>query len=175
MAKSAQIKEVRNHHEALLQYMIAHPRASLKELSLIFQMTPAWISTIIHSDAFQVKLAERQDQAFIDVALPLRRKLHGVADAAVDRLGQALHDTQDPRMILDIADKTLHRLGYAPTRNSAPAAPVHQSNTQLNLYGTVDADTLSRARGLLKQQQSGELPAPASPALEVVGDEPEAD
>lgn len=153
--------------------MIANPNAGLRELSLVFQMTPAWISTIVNSDAFQVKLAERQEQAFIQVAIPLRTKLHGVAEAAVEKLGDSLQNTQDPRMILDIADKTLHRLGYAPSR-AAPAAPVQQNNTQFNVYGTVDADTIARARGLMKQHQGGES-APV-PALEkVVGGESETD
>jgi hypothetical protein len=135
----------------------------LRELSAHFQMTPAWISTIINSDAFQTQLALRKDQCFTEVTMDLRAKMEGVADAAVEKLGVVLENVQDPKMVLDIADKTLHRLGYAPQRGG-PSAPTVQSNTQVNLYGSVDATTLATARGLMKAKPEVEvLPAPEPP------------
>lgn len=166
MAQSAQIQKMSHRHEALLQYMIAHPEARARELAIIFEMTPAWISTIIHSHAFQAQLAARQDECFSETVLPLREKMLGLAHDAVEKLGTQLDNSQDPKYVLDVADKVLHRLGYAPkARESAPPAGSTIHNT-LNVYQT-DKDTLMQARALMFTRQESlsappvELPEPA--------------
>jgi len=154
MAVSAQIQNVSHLHEALLNHLILYPNATGAELALAFQRTPAWISTIIHSQIFQAKLAERQDQIFSEAVIDVRTKLEGVAHAAVEKLGTCLQNTQDPKYVLDVADKALHRLGYAPSRSVPSGGSV--VNQQVNVYGEVDAATVAHARSLI-----GKTPTPA--------------
>lgn len=149
MAQSAQIQTISHRHDLLLDFMIANPTFRLKELSAHFQMTVAWISTIINSDVFQLRLKERQDECFIATAQSLRCKMEGVAHQAVEKLGIDLENSQDGKFTLDVADKVLHRLGYAPSRSDAKASTVH--NTQVNLYQT-DAATLAKAREAMALQ-----------------------
>jgi len=48
--------------------MIAHPRATQNWFAEQFGYTPAWVSTIVTSDAFQARLAERRKE-IIDPSL----------------------------------------------------------------------------------------------------------
>jgi hypothetical protein len=158
MSRSAAIQKVSYLHEALLNHLIVYPRATGTELALAFDRTPAWISTIIHSQIFQAKLAERQDMIFSDAVIDVRAKLEGVAHAAVEKLGKCVQDTQDPRYVLDVADKALHRLGYAPSRTAPSSGNV--VNQQVNVYGEVDAKTIANARAMIGKQNSPALEAP---------------
>ena len=158
MSQSAAIAKVSHLHEALLNHLIVNPRASGTELALAFNRTPAWISTIINSQIFRAKLAERQDTVFIEAVIDVRGKLEGVANAAVEKLGVCLQNSQDPKYVLDVADKALHRLGYAPSRT--PPAPASTTvNQQVNLYGQVDASTIANARAMIgAQARNPQLP-----------------
>jgi hypothetical protein len=158
-----EIKKISPLHEALMNHLLVYPKASNRELAKTFNRTQAWISTIIHSHAFQAKLAERQDKLFEQAVITTREKLEGVADAAVEKLGEQLETSADPKFILDVADRTLHRLGYAPSR--APAPQPTTVNQQVNLFGQVDAQTLARARErigatvpVLEQKSDAETP-----------------
>jgi len=159
VSQSAAIQNISHLHEALLNHLICYPRATGTELALAFGRTPAWISTIINSQIFQAKLAERQDEVFADAVIDVRAKLEGVANAAVEKLGTCVHNSQDPKYILDVADKALHRLGYAPSRNAPSSGQV--TNQQVNVYGQVDAATVANARALI-----GRRPTP--PVLELI-------
>ncbi len=165
MAQSAQIQKMSHRHEQLLQFMLANPSARLRDLSLHFQMTIPWLSTIINSDAFQAQLMARQDEWFTDAVLTVSERMIGVANQGVEKLGECLADTQDPRYVLDVTDKVLHRLGYAPQRSAPPpAAPGVVHNTQINVL-QADKETLERAREKMFQRNQA-LPEPEPIAIE---------
>lgn len=171
MAQSAFIQKMSHRHEILLDFMLANPAARLKDLSLHFSMTVPWLSTIIHSDAFQAKLAERQDECFTGTVLSLREKMCGLADQAVEKLSDDLGNSQDPRYTLDVADKVLHRLGYAPSRQSSAPAAANVHNTQINI-NTADKETLAQARELMFAREAV-LPPPEQAELESPSNEQE--
>ena len=147
-----------------MNHLIVDPCATGPELALTFGRTPAWISTIINSQAVQARLAEKQSRVFGDVVVPLRDKLEGVAHAAVEKLGTALQNTQDPKFVLDVADKALHRLGYAPSRQAPSQGTV--VNQQVNVYGEVDAKTIASARAMI-----GKTPRDAAKQLNEIPSE----
>lgn len=47
-------------HDAMVDVMVANPSIKQKELAAMFGKTDAWISIVIASDVFQLKLAERK-------------------------------------------------------------------------------------------------------------------
>jgi len=149
MAQSAQIAKISHRHDLLLDYMIANPTMRLRELSMHFDMTIPWLSTIINSDVFQLRLAERQDECFNATALTLRQKMVAVADQAVEKLSEQLPYATDGKFVLDVADKVLHRLGYAPSRNEGKTAASPVNNTQINHFHQTDAGTLAAAREMM--------------------------
>lgn len=56
------IAKVRYTHDAMIDFIIAQPTISQNALAAKFGYTPAWISQIISSDAFQSRLAARRDE-----------------------------------------------------------------------------------------------------------------
>ena len=67
-ALGARPPKLRYSHEALIDLMIAQPTLTQNQLADRFGYTPAWISTIITSDAFQAQLAARR-KAVVDPIL----------------------------------------------------------------------------------------------------------
>ena len=55
-------------HEAVIDMILAEPGISQKKLAAIFGYTQGWLSTVMGSDAFKAKLAERREE-MIDPAL----------------------------------------------------------------------------------------------------------
>jgi hypothetical protein len=125
------IQSISFTHEALINWMIANPERKLRDCAAYFGYTQAWLSCIIHSDIFQAKLAERQNEVFTLVAQDIPDKLRGCADIALEKLAIKLEETEDAKYVLDAADKLLSKMGYGPAtaRNPAPSATLTQNNT----------------------------------------------
>jgi hypothetical protein len=154
-----QIKAMRPRHEAILNWIVANPERSMGECAAEFGVSRSWLSIIVNSQAFRDRMAERQEDVFTEVVVPLRDKMAGVAHRAYERLSEKVEVEGDTKTLLEIADKTAHRLGYAPTRGPEPSqAPI--AVQQNNYY--VSQDALARARGRmieLSKEKDG-LPAP---------------
>ena len=130
----AELRRISFSHEALIGWMIANPHRNLRDAAAYFDYTQAWLSSIIHSDLFQAKLAERQNEVFALIAQDIPSKLAAATDVALEKLALKLEETEDAKFLLDSADKLLHRMGYAPAsaRNpvgSGAGAAVTQNNT----------------------------------------------
>jgi len=147
--------------------ILANPMLTQGEVAMALGYTESWVSMIINSDAFQQELKERDDQIFEEVVIPLRKKLEGVAHRAVERLGERLEDEDaEGNFILSVADKMLHRLGYAPTKG--PTVVMDNSAPMQNNFYSVDTNVLAAARAALLQRggdcarsDGAVLPAPA--------------
>lgn len=141
---AVQLQNVRLRHQAIADWLIANPDKSQGECAAAFGITQAWLSVVVNSDIFSEYLQSRLNEVSTPVMYSLREKLMGVAHRAVEKLGSCVENSQDPEYILEAADKTLHRLGYAPTRGPAPAVQ-NVTNQQNNVY-VVDRETLDGAR-----------------------------
>lgn len=150
-----QIQTVSIKHEAILDYLLIHPAEKLGDVAKYFNVSQAWLSVIIHSDAFQVKLAEKNDVCFSSTVLPLREQLLGVAQVGVEKLGECLENASsvtDKQFIADTTDSILKNLGYSP-KSAAPAS----SNTTQNNFFVVDKTALASARAKMRTVPSGDL------------------
>ena len=153
-------------HEAVMNWMLLNPDRSLRECADHFGYTQSWLSTLIHSDIFQAKLAERQEGIRARIADSIPRKLRMAADIGVEKLATHLEKSEDPDFILDATDKLLHRLGYAPARSAgAPIAQQGSGNVQNNFF--VSAGDLEAARqaglALIDGQASRVIDVPEAP------------
>ena len=99
-------------HDAIMQWLIANPQLSLSTCALQFNITQAWLSTIIHSDIFQSKYKELLQGQYDERILPLRDKLVGVTARALDRVSEKLDTCEDAELLLDVANKGLKALGF---------------------------------------------------------------
>lgn len=160
MAESAQLQKMAPKHQMIAQYMLANPTASQGQIAAAFGMTQSWLSIIVNSQAFAEYMATLNEEILHERVIPLRDKLLGVSHRAVEKLGAAVEASADPQFLLAAADKTLHRLGYAPARGPEPLPS--QVNVQQNIL-VADKEMLAEARGRMlaaATRTSSALPAP---------------
>lgn len=141
-----------NHtHEQMLNWLVMNPDRSLRELADHMGYTQSWVSTILHSDLFQLALKDRQLSVAARVVGSIPEKLRRAADIATDKLADMVADSEDPEFILDATDKILHRMGYAPqsARNPAGSPGGLSANTQQNNF-FIQAGDLAAARELMQ-------------------------
>lgn len=154
----AGIKTMTIRHEAILDYLLANPDKKLRDVAKQFGVSQPWLSSIIHSDAFQSKLEIRKDELFGETVLPLRERLLGLAHLGVDKLGESLEHASpinEKEYIRDTTDTILKNIGYSP-KSGPPGTQVAQQN---NFY-VVNKDDLESARARMRQ---------AHPAIEDKG------
>ncbi len=145
MAKSAQIKEVSAKHENILNYIIMNPLLRLAEVAAYFGVTQPWLSTIIHSDAFQDRLKQRQDEFFDSAVLKgTAEKLAAAADMTIDAYMEKVSVLTADQLISG-ADKLLGKLGYGSGRAGASVHINGNANVQIN-NGHVPKGVLTEAR-----------------------------
>lgn len=147
-----EIQRLSHRHEAIMEWLIANPEKRLGECALVFGVSQAWLSTIIHSGVFRDRYQALIGEHIDDRVMPIRDQLTGVAVSAIEKLGRAVDASIDPDFILSVADKTLHRLGYAPSK--APSAP-GTSNTQVNNFYSVSKEELEAARARRRELYEG--------------------
>jgi hypothetical protein len=138
-----EIQKVSNKHEAILQHMLANPGQKLGEVAAAFNVSQPWLSCIIHSDAFQRRLRERQDETFHHTVLPIRDKMNIVAHKMLDKLIEAPSEAIDVDTALETAEAMLDRLGFSP---KSPMMPVDAAS---QIAQTANAALLEQARGLI--------------------------
>lgn len=142
-------------HEAIMDYLIIFPERSKKECAEYFGVSPTWLSQIIHSDAFQARLRDRQDTKFSTLVLTLKEKMEAAGHRSVEKLAEALEAAdpdiaEDRKFIASATDKVLARLGYGTSRNVQP--PTAPPNMQQNNFYAVDRETLAQARSLMQNK-----------------------
>ncbi|HYE38143.1 hypothetical protein [Methylocaldum sp.] len=138
-----QVKSLSHTHDMVINWMITNPEKALRECADYFGYSQAWLSTLIHTDLFQAKLKERQEQVFSHIASSVPEKLNALADVVTEKLTTTLQRTEDPKFVLDAFDKIMHRAGYAPASQKNPGGQTPQ--TQVNVF-TVSRETLANAR-----------------------------
>ena len=163
-----QIDKISYTHEAFANWLIENPHRQLRDAAEYFGYTQSWLSTILHSDAFQEILKKKQALATAFIIGDLHGKLRGVADVALEKLSEKIEKSQDPDFLLDATDKLLHRMGYAPSSARNPGA-ISVQNTTVNNTISVSSTDLAAARAALLQQATpatrGEFQEPAQIAL----------
>lgn len=161
------IKKLNFSHEAIIQWLLENPGkldgGKMAACAEHFGYTRSWLSIIVHSDAFQAKWREMQNEADALIIADIPAKLRGVASVAVEALAEqvelaAMDKTPAPRdFLLKSSEMLLKSLGYgAGSTKIAVSAP--GGNVQVN---AVDPATLSRARERLIAPRANEKEVPA--------------
>jgi hypothetical protein len=160
-----------NHtHEAIARWLIENPTRSLGECARQFGYTQSWLSCIIHSDAFQVKLHQMQQEADAVTIMDVPARLRGVAAAALDGLAQQVdHALSEGNGVLhrqflhQTAELTLKALGYGQPKAPPPPAGSTHYHAHVHKHETVAPGVLSAAREKLLEahavQEARQLPA----------------
>lgn len=141
--KSYELQSLSVTHNAIADWLISNPgKGQMKRCAVVFDITPSWLSTLIHQDAFRALLKIKQGEAFEEVVIPLRDKMTGLAHRSVERMGEIIEDTKDHRLVKDISKDMMTGLGLTPSLK-APGVLVDNSTHN---HLTVDAAALAKAR-----------------------------
>lgn len=148
-----EVSKLSHVHESIINWLVLNPGRSMRQCADNFGYTQPWLSSLVNSDIFQAALRERQIEVAVRVAQNIPAKLAAVADIALDKLADKVAESEDAEFLLDAADRTLHRMGFAPQSTRNPAGSPSQFgpsavNIQQNFM--VTGQDLAAARELMQ-------------------------
>jgi hypothetical protein len=162
--KTDPISRLTHAHDAILDWLLMNPTATLTQMGEALGYSPPWLSLVINSDLFQAKYAERRQTIEASIASDIPAKMRVIAQLGLEKLADKIARTQDAEFLLETTDKMLHRLGYAPSKGPTT---VQQTNVQTNVYA-VDAATLAKHRErIVEQSLAATKTLPQAPAAGV--------
>lgn len=155
-----QLKTLSPRHDAIAEWLIANPDKHLYECALAFGVTQPWLSVILHSDIFQVYYRKmRGDHVDLRIT-PLRDKLLGVANRAVEKLADKV-EAMNTRELVDVAELTLNKLGYGQKATVSVVAP----GGQVAVFQSASPEDVAKARENYRRYQAGLTGVEALPSL----------
>lgn len=129
------------NHEAMIDILIREPWISQNELADRFGMSASWISTIICSDLFQSKLAERRE-ALVDpeIRMSIKTQFEGLLSRSLEVLRAKMDASPDKiadQLALQTAKMTSQSLGMGVRESKINSTEVHVHLEELgnNLVG----------------------------------------
>lgn len=131
-------------YDNIIDDILSHPGTTLKDTAKRLGRSPTTISSIVGSDLFKSRWAQRREQFNSALDGRLTHKLGAVAEEGLDITLEILKKKRDsiPLPVLNETVKnTLDRLGYGP----APAPPPVVVNNNV-----VSAEALAKARENLR-------------------------
>lgn len=141
-----QLVELNHRHMAIAEFILSNPSARLTEIAAAVGMSANWVSIVTNSELFKEYLQQRNREISDIVHLSLQEKVAGIAHRAVEKLGDAIDNSNDPAFILAAADKTLGRLGYGVKNGTqvnvggpGGSAPGPSAGTQVNIAVIAEA------------------------------------
>lgn len=109
----ARVEKLKYSHEAMIDVLVAQPRIKQGELAAMFGYTPAWVSRVMGSDAFQAALAKRRTEiADPFLVATMDEMLNGLARQSIEVLTRKLEATDSADLALKTADLSLKAAGF---------------------------------------------------------------
>jgi len=171
--------KMRYSHVAMVDMLVQTPWIRQNDLAAMFGRTPAWISTIMQTDAFKALLEERRAE-IIDPELRVTVKER--FEAMVHRSLQVLQEKLSAPRVEDIPDNLALRAAELGAKSlgfglpQAPAAPPGGEDRLtalaarlIDLQGQVrrhatEATVISETRDVVSQTRQAPTRDPADPA-----------
>lgn len=149
---AVELKKLSHRHEEVLMWLLMNPDKPQRECARELNFTEGWLSQIISSDLFQIRLSELREQDFNVSILSLREKLTAVANMSLEKQLEKLEVEQDFDKIQKAGDSALKRLGYGIGKQEVPNPQVPAGvviNNNTVVLGEADKASLAQARQLL--------------------------
>lgn len=142
-----QIQKVSYNHEAMIDMLIADPWISQNEIARRFGMSASWISTIICSDLFQARLAERREK-LVDpqVRVSLKTQFEGLLSRSMEILRCKLDAEPEEvpdRLAVEVAKMAGKNLGM----QAAPTVSIQETHVHLEELGQNLVKLMRKTRG----------------------------
>lgn len=155
------IAKVSYTHEAMINLIIASGGTiSQNDLAEHFGYSASWISTVISSDAFQAKLAERSKELIDpEVLQSFETQIKGLLARSLEILRHKLAKKPDDvpdQLALQTAKVATAALGMG---DKGPQMTVHETHVHLEEHGAKLVGLLRRSRVVAEQGPQGSSPA----------------
>lgn len=141
-SKGQPIAKINYSHDGMIDLIIANPGISQNDIAAMVGYTASWVATIMASDAFQARLAERRDQ-IIDPLLKatVEEKFKGMVSRSLEILAEKLK--APPSEIPDnLALRTLElsarALGYGAKESLVTKVEINIGERLDQLGGNLD-------------------------------------
>lgn len=141
--------------ESIIDLMLADPHLTKAQIAEKLSCTPTYIYMITGSDLFQARFAQRRAALNSELNDRLTGRLASVADQSLSIIADVLSKKQDTiplPALVDLADKTLTRLGYG-VKEKGPSVVVNANPLQVS----VSVEDLNEARAALRRSEEAKL------------------
>lgn len=140
-----QIRKVSITHDNIIDFVIARPSVTYREIAAAFDYTPEGIGIICRSDSFKARLEVRKEE-LVDpiIRQSVEERLVGLAHASIDILQRKLATSDDPKLALAALDAATKANQYGARGASVGAGvtfvvqlpgPAANSNEWMNKFG----------------------------------------
>ena len=114
------VAKVSYTHDALIAAIIANPALTQRELGAIFGYTEGWISQIMSSDSFKVRLeAKRKEVVDPILVATTEERLAGLANQSITVLAEKLETTRSADLAVRSLEISTRALGYGARDRSS--------------------------------------------------------
>lgn len=122
------LKKISYTHDGMIDLIIANPAISQGRLASHFGYSASWVSTIIASDAFQSRLAERS-QELVDptIRASVKERFEGLVLRSMEILQEKLNKPADQipdQLALRALEISTRAAGYGAKVDTPPISPV---------------------------------------------------
>lgn len=141
------IKKLSWWHESIIDWMLLNPQGRLADCAVQFDVTQAWLSIIVNSDLFRVRLAARRAEMANEVGATVIEKLSGIAGQALEGIAEKIEKEKTKLPLGELretATMALEALGYGA--KSAPHGSGASNVYNFNGPTHVSRDVLESAR-----------------------------
>lgn len=137
------VTELKHWHKSIVDYFIANPRAKQRDVAKAFEVTEAWLSTLMNTDAFKRYAAERMDAHREKIGDQVAVLASEVATKALGGLSDRLDrpETVSAGEMTGAAKMALGALGIGAGANGA----IGGMSVNMTFLG-VSSDVLANAR-----------------------------
>ena len=153
-----QLQKLNHRHAEILMWLMLNPNKAQGKCAEELGYTQGWVSQIISSDMFQMRLAELRQEDFEVSVLSIREKMNAAASLGLDRMIEKLETETDLERIRSTTDTALKRLGYGVKQQEvqSPNNTLMQNN---NFFlGEASKNSLEEARKLLELKVASTKP-----------------
>lgn len=171
---ATQIKSVSLKHEALLDYMISNPFATLREVANECGYTVPWLSILVNSDLFKGEMNRRRGFIEEDIRTDVRAHLNMVVTKGLQAQAVLIDNSLSLPEVASATESALKALGFGEQKKQNE----NVVNQTFVFSGGIDPELLKAARANfgkpLSHTVDGEfqnvLPAPARELEQIIED-----
>ena len=137
LAAAKAIERVSYTHDAMIDLILTHPGMPKMEIGRYFGYSEGWVSQVMNSDAFMMRMAERKQQ-LVDptLVLSVEERFKGLVHQSMDIIADKLTATKSADLALATLNTATKALGFGARAVSAP-------QVQNNFIVTVPAKAAS--------------------------------